>query len=144
MTKKWIALTAFVALLAAASPITASAAEKTTEQNKRMRLRLYVPSAAGDRKFFTGFDWQQLKMNQKIQLVEMARTGALRLNAVMTLPAEIYVRELDRMFNENPQIRTMELGQAIEGIAIAMKDWDDGTDPDQKIKEITAAAPKKS
>ena len=91
-------------------------------------LRLFA-DMGGQRRYFTGYDWLQFDIHKRLALVEKARRGAVRLNAVMTLPAEIYVRELDNMFRRNSGIRHIELGQAIQGVAIALKDWDDGSDP---------------
>lgn len=118
----------------------APAPQKAAPKAKQKHLRLFAPSSAGERRYYTGYDWRQFNLNQKIQLVETARTGALQLGVVMTMPAEIYVRELDRIFSSNPQVQHMELGQAIEGTAIAIKDWDDGTDPDAKLKAFTTKA----
>ena len=132
-----LALAAAVPASAAKAPAPKSAA---SAPEKQKHLRLYAPSSVGERRYYTGYDWRQFNLNQKIQLVETARTGALKLNVVMTLPAELYVRELDRMFASNPQVQHMEIGQAIEGTAVVLKDWDDGTDPDKKLQELTKAA----
>lgn len=67
----------------------------------------------------------QMRVIQKIGLVERVRRGALKMNALMTLPAEIYVRELDGMYREHPEARSIEVGQAIQGIAVSLKDWDE-------------------
>jgi len=126
----------FLTVLCVATAMTAFAA--TAPQNRQKHLRLYVPSSGGEKRYYTGYDWLQFNLNQKIQLIETARTGASQLGVVMVLPAELYIRELDRMFQSNPQIQFMELGQAIEGTSVVMKDWDDGTDPDQKLQEYAA------
>lgn len=110
-----------------------------TKAKVRPVIRLYA-SAKGETRYFTGDDWMLFTSGQKVQIVEKARTGAVRLNAVMSLPAEVYVRELDRIFGGNPGARHIELGQAIQGAAIGLKDWDDGTDPDQQIKALTGGS----
>ena len=92
----------------------------------RQTLRLYINNG-GNKTYLLGYHWESLGMNQKIAMVEVARLGALKLDAVMTLPAEIYVRELDRMFSENPSFRKLEVGPAIHGIALSFNDWDDGS-----------------
>ncbi len=96
-------------------------------------LRLFVVEE-GRKRYFNGYDWIQFDLNQKIGLVEKARLGAVQMHAMMLKPPEVYVRELDRMYGETSEVRLIEVGQAIQGIAITMKDWDDGTDPDKKIK----------
>jgi hypothetical protein len=97
-------------------------------------LRLYAVEE-GRKRYFNGYDWIQFDLNQKIALVEKARQGAILLHAMMLKPAEVYVRELDRMYGETNEVRLIEVGQAIQGIAITLKDWNDGGDPDQKIKD---------
>ncbi|MFT5206376.1 MAG: hypothetical protein ACI9CF_000111 [Candidatus Omnitrophota bacterium] len=89
-------------------------------------IRLFVESG-GQRANILGHNWAELSFERKIKLIESARQGALRLGAVMALPAESYIRELDMMFAKNPSLRHIEVGQAIQGIAISLKDWDTGT-----------------
>ena len=106
--------------------MSSSQAEEGRDHSKQT-LRLYINSG-GSKTYLLGHHWGSLGMNQKIAMVEAARRGALKLEAVMTLPAEIYVRELDRMFSENPSLRKLEVGPAIHGIAVSFNDWDDGSD----------------
>lgn len=96
-------------------------------------LRLYA-TVGGEKRYFTGYDWLQFNIHQQFQIVEKARHGAVRMNAIMVLPAEVYVKELNRMFRQHVELRHMELGQAIQGIAIALKDWDDGSNQEERIK----------
>ncbi|MBF0254536.1 MAG: hypothetical protein HQL11_05380 [Candidatus Omnitrophica bacterium] len=91
----------------------------------RESIRLFV-TRAGERMYLNGHDWLRLDLDRKIEWVEAARLGAIKMGAVLSLPAEVYIGELDRMFTEAPQLRHIEVGQAIEGIAISMKDWDTG------------------
>lgn len=92
---------------------------------KKKTIRLFIPSNSG-RTYLRGHHWVSLTFDQKLAMVETARRGALQLGAVMTEPAERYVNEIDRMLAETPHIRQMEVGQTIQGIAIAMEDWDKG------------------
>lgn len=124
---------------AKASAPAASPAAKP-DQDKRI-IRLYR-DVAGKKQYVIGRHWVQMTPEQKIQLVERARQGAVSMGVVFTLPAEIYVRQLDRMFQNNPTVLNIEIGQAIEGAAIALKDWDDGTDPDKKLKAYLKASEK--
>jgi len=89
-------------------------------------IRLFIQKGP-EKNYLLGHHWLRLKIHQKIAIVESARRGALELNALMTLPAEIYIRELDRLFLENPTLRQLEVGPAIHGIAVSLKDWDDGS-----------------
>lgn len=118
---------------------TGTSASGSPAPGDKQVIRLFR-EVAGEKKYFTGFDWLQLDVNQKIILVERARQGALQMSVVMTLPAEVYVKEIDRMFNESTEIRYIELGQAIEGIAIALKDWDDGREPEKVLSEASAGS----
>jgi len=93
---------------------------------ERQSIRLFVQQD-GQRAYLSGYQWISLRTDQKIIMVERARQGALRLGALMVLPAEIYVRELDRLFTEHPHLRKIEVGQAVEGIAISLKDWNTGS-----------------
>ena len=97
-------------------------------------LRLFA--VEGDHKrYFTGYDWLLFDLAAKTGLVEKARQGAARMNVAMTLPSRVYVRELDHMYRDAPEVRHIEVGQAIQGIAISLKDWDDGGDPEKRLKD---------
>lgn len=105
-----------------------------SQEGQSKTLRIFALED-GHKRYFNGYDWVLFDLGQKIALVERARQGAVQMNAVMLRPPEVYVRELDRMYAEAAEARHIEVGQAIQGIAITLKDWDDGTDPDKKIKE---------
>lgn len=99
----------------------ANAAEKGKET-----IRLFLEQ--GDQRvYLLGHHWKALNLNQKIAMVEQARTGALEMNVLMALPAEVYIRRVDQMLIDNPQLRQFELGQVVQGIAISLNDWDSGT-----------------
>lgn len=88
-------------------------------------LRIFLKT--GEKKTYVrGYQWMTLDLNRKISLVESARRGALRMNAVMTQPAELYVANVDKFFRYNPGLLEMEVGQVIQGVAISLKDWQDG------------------
>ncbi len=89
-------------------------------------LRIYLKTGA-KKTYVRGYQWMTLDLNRKINLVESARRGALKMNAVMTFPAETYVREIDKFFAGNPSLMQMEVGQVIQGVAISIKDWNAGT-----------------
>lgn len=102
----------------------ASAAEKTAKPEKALRIYLKT----GNKKTYVrGYQWMTLDLNRKISLVESARRGALKMNAVMSQPAETYVAQVDKFFQYNPSLMEMEVGQVIQGIAISIKDWEDGS-----------------
>ncbi len=91
-------------------------------------LRMFIPTGENSKEYLRGYHWLNFSAAQKMGVVEAARTGAVQqMSAVMSLPAEIYVRELDRLFATNSSIQQMEVGQAIQGIAISLKDWNDGS-----------------
>ncbi len=120
----WAVLTGCVWVLGG---VVGSLAAEGAESAKPAALRLYALKA-GEKRYFTGYDWMLFDLSRKIALVEKARRGAvLQMNVVMALPAERYVRELDRMYAEAAEARTIEVGQAIQGIAITLKDWDEGS-----------------
>ncbi len=123
----------------AAEEAVPGAATEGTEQKKT--IRLYVPDASGGKAYLLGRDWLGLSPQQKIEMVELARRGALKLNAIVSLPAEIYIRELDQMFLEKPETRDIEVGQAIQGVAIALKDWDAGADTEEILEQYTGSSP---
>jgi hypothetical protein len=129
-----IGLVSACVLIGAASGPAAFAAERAAAPGGRPILRIFA-TVNGEKRYFNGHDWVLWSPARRMAMVEKAREGAVKLNAVMTLPAEFYVRELDRVFMTNPQARDVELGQAIQGVAINLKDWDDGTDPQKSIAE---------
>ena len=89
-------------------------------------IRIFLKT--GNKKTYVrGYQWMTLDLNRKISLVESARRGAVKMNAVMVLPAETYVDEVNKFFQDNPRLMQMEVGQVIQGIAISLKDWDDGS-----------------
>jgi hypothetical protein len=122
-------LTLLVVLSYVVMPLVAHAQE---EANADKTIRIFA-NDNGEKRYIVGYDWVNLNMGQKMTLVENARSGALKMDAVMVLPAEIYVAELDRIFSQDGEIRRIEVGQAIQGVAISKKDWGDGTDADKKL-----------
>jgi len=66
---------------------------KIQEPTKAPHLRLFGYDK-GEKRYYSGYDWMNMNINDKIQLVEEARNGALKMNVVMTMPAEIYVGEV--------------------------------------------------
>ena len=132
MSRAWLLLAAVLGLFA-----NAAAAERPTLRDRETPgVRLFVMQG-GDKHYLTGFDWLQFDIGQKMGLVEAARSQAAGLNAVMVLPAEVYVAELDRMFSQNPEVRHIEIGPALQGVAITLKDWDDGSNPREKLAAYT-------
>ena len=121
----------FLALSLAA--LCAAPASRAVEPAAPRVLRLFAVEE-GQKRYFTGYDWLLMDLVAKKALVEKARLGAVRLNAVIALPAETYVRELDRMYGQAEESRQIEVGEAIQGLAISLKDWDDGTDPNKKLQ----------
>ena len=108
---------------ARAAAANASPAASTPKPDKALRIYLKT----GTKKtYIRGYQWVTLSLNRKISLVESARRGALQMGAVMTLPAERYVYEVNKFFQSNPAMFQMELGQVIQGIAISLKDWEQG------------------
>ncbi len=101
----------------------ASSASQTTKPEKALRIFL---KTGGKKTYVRGYQWMTLDLNRKISLVESARRGALRMNAVMAQPAEVYVNQVNKFFQHNPSLMQMEVGQVIQGVAIGMKDWEDG------------------
>lgn len=101
----------------------ASATASTARPEKALRIFL---KTGGKKTYVRGYQWMTLDLNRKISLVESARRGALRMNAVMVRPAEVYVNEVNKFFQHNPSLMQMEVGQVIQGVAIGMKDWEDG------------------
>jgi len=131
----WILI---VVLIAGAGVKNAEGGEPVSEKRT---LRLFSRSG-GEKHYYTGYDWLKLDIQQKMETVEHAREGAIRMNTVMSRPAEVYIAELDRMYALNESVRHIEVGQAIQGIAISLKDWDDGSDPDKKLDGyLTKAKP---
>ncbi len=108
-------------------PTFSLASEAALTPTHSQSIRLFVEQG-GQQANILGHNWAELSIERKIKLIESARQAALRLGAVMALPAESYIRELDMMFLKNPSLRHIEVGQAIQGIAIALKDWDSGTE----------------
>lgn len=107
------------------SPASATAAERPTQVKPGKALRIYLKTG-GKKTYVRGYQWMTLDLNRKISLIESARRGAARMNAVMTLPAETYVAEVNKFFQDNPTFMEMEVGQVIQGVAISIKDWEDG------------------
>lgn len=107
---------------AASSPAAAPAA-KAPKPDKALRIFL---KTGAKKTYVRGYQWMTLDLNHKINLIEAARSGALQMNAVMAQPAEVYVAEVNKFFQYNPSLMQMELGQVIQGIAVSIKDWDDG------------------
>lgn len=101
----------------ASVPASASKPEKA--------LRIFLKSG-GKKTYVRGYQWMTLDLNRKISLIESARRGAARMNAVMAQPAETYVVEVNKFFQDNPTLMQMEVGQVIQGIAVSIKDWEDG------------------
>lgn len=105
---------------ASASP---SAPQLASKPDKALRIFL---KTGAKKTYVRGYQWLTLDLNRKISLVESARRGALQIDAIMLLPAERYVYEVNKFFQSNPSMLQMELGQVIQGIAISLKDWEQG------------------
>jgi hypothetical protein len=101
----------------------ASSAAPAVKPEKALRIFL---KTGGKKTYVRGYQWMTLDLNRKISLIESARRGALRMNAVMAQPAEVYVNQVNQFFQHNPSLVQMEVGQVIQGVAIGMKDWEDG------------------
>ena len=117
---------AFV-LMAAMTAESPASMPKTMKRPHRT-LRLFLPGAE-KKTYLRGYHWLKLSAVQKRYSVELARQGAMRMKVIMTLPAEMYLERLDRMFALESSTLNIEVGQAIQGIAIALHDWDDGRSP---------------
>ncbi len=102
----------------------AAAADQPAKPDKA--LRIYLQTGA-KKTYVRGYQWMTLDLNRKLSLIESARRGALKMNAVMARPAEVYVAQVDKFFQYNPALMEMEVGQVIQGIAISIKDWEDGS-----------------
>lgn len=108
--------------------VLAIAGNASAEEKKGNTIRLFIEQ--GDqRMYLLGHHWTSLNLNQKIAMIEQARTGAISMNVVMALPAEVYIKKLNQMLLENPQLRQFELGQVVQGIAVSLNDWDTGIEP---------------
>ena len=105
------------------SPPAASAPSAGKPAKPTKALRIFLKTGA-KKTYVRGYQWMTLDLNRRISLVESARRGALQMDALMTLPAETYVAEVDKFFQYNPSLMQMEVGQVIQGIAISLKDWD--------------------
>lgn len=105
----------------AARPDAPAPAPAIAKPDKALRIFL---KTGGKKIYVRGYQWMTLDLNRKISLVESARRGALKMNALMTQPAERYVMEADKFFRTNPSLLQMELGQVIQGIAISIQDWE--------------------
>ena len=123
-------------ILALLAPASVHAA-KDASLSKPKSLRLYA-TMNGKKRYFNGYDWLQYDEKAKLALVEKAKIGAGRLSAVMLLPADVYVKEVDKIYGQAPESRLIELGQVIQGVAINLKDWNDGTDPEKKRMDALA------
>jgi hypothetical protein len=108
----------------AASSSSAPALSRPAKPDKALRVFL---KSGSKKTYVRGYQWMTLDLNRKINLVESARRGALKMGALMTQPAEVYIRNLDQFYAGHPTLMSMEIGQVIQGTAISMKDWDDGT-----------------
>jgi hypothetical protein len=104
---------------------TSSASTAASAAKPEKALRIFLKTG-GKKTYVRGYQWMTLDLNRKISLVESARRGALRMNAVMAKPAEVYVNEVNKFFQHNPSLMQMEVGQVIQGVAVGMKDWEDG------------------
>ena len=112
-------------LVHAAPAVSQNAAERPPHEKPSQELRIFLKTGA-KKTYVRGYQWATLDLNRKINLVESARRGALKLGALMTRPAETYVLEVDKFFKSNPSLMQMELGPVIQGVAISLKDWDNG------------------
>ena len=102
-------------------------AKESSDSSEKAMLRLFIQQGP-QKTYLLGYHWMSLRLHQKIGMVESARRGALKLDAVMLHPAEIYIRELDRLFLRNPELRRLEVGPAIQGLAMSLNDWDSLSD----------------
>ncbi len=66
-------------------------------------------------------------LREKIAAARTTQMHPVKLDpAIDPLPAERYVYEVNKFFQSNPAMFQMELGQVIQGIAISLKDWEQG------------------
>ncbi|MBP9733215.1 MAG: hypothetical protein KBD07_02425 [Candidatus Omnitrophica bacterium] len=115
--------TSSYAITESRSASSAAVEQPTAKPDKALRIYL---KTGGKKTYVRGYQWMTLDLNRKISLIESARRGAAKMNAVMTRPAETYVAEINKFFQDNPTLMQMEVGQVIQGIAISIKDWEDG------------------
>jgi len=120
----------FVFIISLFTDISAYCGQEKVHQT----IRLFIPGQEG-KDYLKGADWLKLSVDVKIEMVELARKGALDMGVLMTMPAELYVERLDYMFNTDPRTLRIEVGQAIQGAAIALKDWDDGRPSQDVVKD---------